>query len=68
MAVSSQDPCIELYNVEKGGLAYKIETRSSMENVSWHPKKMVLAYTEEDDKKKGDRNLDDAGIKLFMPL
>jgi hypothetical protein len=47
-------------------VAFRIKTASSMENVSWHPKKMVLAYTEEDDKKKGDKNFDDAGIRLFM--
>ena len=46
LAVTSQDPYIELFNIEKGGLSYRIKTGSGMENVNWHPKKMVLAYTE----------------------
>ena len=52
MAASSDSHFIDIFNAERGGQAYKIKCSGSQEMLSWHPKKMILAYLDEEDKRK----------------
>lgn len=52
LAASSDSNCIDIFNAEKGGSAWKIKCSTSQETLSWHPSKMVLAYIDEEDKRR----------------
>ena len=66
LAASSDATCIDIFNVAKGGQAYRIKTSPSQEILSWHPKKMLLAYIDygENERKSLDKT-EESYIHLF---
>ena len=52
IAASSDANCIDIFNADQGGLAWRIKTSMSQEVLAWHPQKMVLAYIDEEDKRR----------------
>jgi len=65
VAGSCDSNSIEIYNLENGGQAHRIKCSQSQEMLSWHPKRMVLAYLDEEDKKKSLDRGDESYVHLF---
>jgi hypothetical protein len=65
LAASSEANSIDIFNAEKGGLAFKVKSSTSQEVIGWHPKKMVLAYLDEEDKRRSMDRGEDSYVHLL---
>lgn len=57
---------MDIYNVENGVHSFRIETLNPANYVRWHPKKLILAMCDEDEKKK-QGTPEDSMIRLWVP-
>jgi hypothetical protein len=65
VAASSEGSYIDIFNVERGGQAYKLKSSSTQEVLAWHPKRMMLAYIDEEDKRRSLDKGEDSYLHLF---
>lgn len=65
MAASSEGNFIDILNVERGGIAWRLKSSNAQEVLAWHPKKMLLAYIDEEDKRKSLDKGEDNYMHLF---
>lgn len=66
-AASCDSNSIDVFNSERGGQSYRIKCSQNQEALQWHPKRLVLAYIDEEDKKRSLDRGEDSYVHLFTP-
>jgi hypothetical protein len=65
VAASSESNFIDIYNAKDGGHAFKLKCCFSQELLSWHPKRSILAYIDEEERGKSSNRGEEQFVHLF---